>query len=261
MTIRAPVALLASLGLALPWFAAGAQVPYSPASPVNTSSPFAGVPLPRSAPAAPRATAVQPGGPTTLSVVPGGYVAAQQVMTSEPIDPGHKLGRGDRLNYRVVEDREPDRNYQLIVSDSGEVNLPLGGLVQAAGKSTQQLGTDIKARLEKEYYYHATVIMGLDSVAQRASRGRVYVTGAVHSIGPVELPLDAPMTASQAIYQMGGPVDFSYLKGTVILRKGGPPKGIPVNIKAVENGELDKDVVLQPGDVVKVPEARIGIHF
>ena len=249
----------ASLLLLLP---AEAQTSYSPASP-NTSNPFTSSASLPPRPISPRqATAVQPGLPgTSLSAVPGGYVASAQVMTSEPIEPNHKLGRGDRLSYYVVEDREPNQVWPLIVGDDGEVNLPLGGRVKAAGKTTDQLRTDIKGLLEREYYYHATINMGLDAVAQRASRGRIYVTGAVRQTGPVELPVDAPMTASQAIYQMGGPVDFSALKKTRVMRKGGPKEGILVNVKAVEKGDLDKDVVLQPGDTVIVPEASIGIRL
>ena len=245
-------------GLVLPLFAARAQGLYSPASPVNTSNPYGGVSLPRPV-AARQPTQTDPG----LGGLAGGsaYAAAPQVMTSEPIDPNHKLGRGDELSYQVAEDREPNNVAHLFVTDDGMVDLPLGGRVKAAGKTPEQLKADIKATLEREYYYHATISMGLTHVAQRASRGRVYVTGAVRSVGFLELPVDTAMTASQAIYQMGGPVDFSNLKRTRVMRKGGPAKGIPVNVKAVENGEFDKDVVLQPDDHVIVPEASVGIRF
>ena len=181
-------------------------------------------------------------------------------MTSGPIDPNHKLGRGDELSYQVAEDREPTKVAQLFVSDDGQVDLPLGGRVKAAGKTPDQLKADIKAMLEREYYYHATISMGLTRVAPRASRGQVFVIGAVKSIGPVDLPVDSPLTASQAIYLRGGPVDFSVLKKTIVLRKGGPKEGIRVNVSAVERGEIDKDVILQPGDTVKVPDATWGIR-
>ena len=45
------------------------------------------------------------------------------------------------------------------------------------------------------------------------------------------------------------------------MRKGGPEKGIPVNIKAVEAGKLDQDVVLEPDDKVIVPEATFGFKM
>ena len=179
---------------------------------------------------------------------------------TEAIDPDHKLERGDQLSYRVQEDRD-DKVSELVVTATGEVQLPLGGRVKAVGKSTRELASDIKSQLEREYYYHATVDLGFISVAQRTSRGRVYVSGAVKQTGSVELPLDQPLTASQAIYQMGGPVDFSALKKTKVYRKGGPAGGILVNVKAIQEGKLDQDVVLQPGDSIYVPEATFGFKM
>ena len=246
-------------GFVLPLLAAHAQGLYSPASPVNTSNPYGGLSLPRPAPA--RQSSLQ--GDSGLGGLTGGsaYAAGPQVLTSEPIDPNHKLGRGDELSYQVAEDRDPNNVAHLFVTDDGQVVLPLGGQVKAAGKTTDQLRADIKSMLEREYYYHATISMGLTRVAPRASRGRVYVTGAVKTVGSIELPVDTVVTASQAIYQMGGPVDFSNLKRTRVMRKGGPAKGIPVNVPAIERGEFDKDVVLQPDDHVIVPEASVGLRF
>ena len=246
-------------GIVLPLGTAHAQGLYSPASPVNTSNPYGGMSLPQSAPV--RQSSVQAN--AGLGGLAGGtdYGTGAQVMTSGPIDPNHKLGRGDELSYQVAEDREPTKVAQLFVTDDGMVDLPLGGRVKAAGKTPEQLKADIKSTLEREYYYHATISMGLTHVAPRASRGQVFVIGAVKSIGPVDLPVDAPLTASQAIYLRGGPVDFSLLRGTHVLRKGAPKGGIPVNVSAVERGEFDKDIVLQPGDVVKVPESGIQVRM
>ena len=252
------LALFGTLTLACPLFPAHAQMGFSPSAPPVTSSG-----INRSNSVAP--LPVRPVQPTTAGMVsPGSPYAAvapqQPGLSTEAIDPDHTLNRGDQLSYRVQEDRD-NTVYPLVVTDTGEVQLPLGGRVKAVGKSTRQLASDIKSQLEREYYYHATVELGFISVAPRASRGRVFVTGAVKQTGSVELPLDAPLTASQAIYQMGGPVDFSNLKRTRVIRKGGPEKGLPVNVKAVEAGKLDQDVVLQPGDTVIVPEAGFGVKF
>ena len=249
-------AVLGFLTLTWPLASADAQMGFSPSAPPVTSSGFnrsSGVPQP--------VRPVQPA--TAVGMVPGGYSAAPQALSTEPIDPDHKLNRGDQLSFRVQEDRD-DKVLALTVTDSGEVQLPYPGCrVKAVGKSTRQLTADIKSLLEREYYKpgHATVDLGLTAVVARASRGRVYVSGAVKQTGSVELPLDAPLTASEAVYQMGGPVDFSNLKRTRVMRKGGPEKGIPVNIKAVEEGKLDQDVVLEPGDRVIVPVAGFGIKF
>ncbi len=103
-----------------------------------------------------------------LPVAPGGYNGGVMVpgmavpYNSEPVEPNHKLNRGDKLSFRVVEDRDNKPPESLAVTDSGEVNIPLIGPVAAAGKSVAQLSAEVKARLEREYYYHATVVMGLD---------------------------------------------------------------------------------------------------
>ena len=200
----------------------------------------------------------------SASAVPGTVYGAPvsgypvSVLSSEPIDPDHKLNRGDRLSYRVVEDRD-DRVIPLVVTDSGEIDVPLINRVKAVGKTTQQLTSDIKSRLEQEYYYHATVVLGLDAVAPRASRGTVYVSGAVAGSGSVELPLDAPMTVSQAIQKLGGFKDFGDQSHVRVIRKGGPAKGVVVDVKAVLKGDLDKDFVLKPGDQVVVPEKWLNL--
>ena len=101
--------------------------------------------------------------------------------------------------------------------------------------------------------------LGLDAVAAPRSLGRVYVTGAVKAEGPVELPMDEPLTASKAIFHVGGFKDFANQSHVKVLRKGGKKGGIIVDVGAVKRGDSDKDVVLQPEDTIYVPEDRV--HF
>jgi polysaccharide export outer membrane protein len=145
------------------------------------------------------------------------------------------------------------------VTDSGEVDVPLAGRVNAAGKTTAELASNIKSILEREYYYHATVIMGLDSVAPVVSRGRVYVTGAVRSRGALEMPPGSTLTVSQAITQSGGSSDFGDLKHVRIIRQGS--KKLIVNVAAVLKDSPEKDVALEPDDTVFVPEKTFNINF
>lgn len=240
-----------------------AQMPFSSTqspglSPFNRSNN-----LPPPAASAPRATGTQPQGYANNGnqTMPGNYPAATAV--TGPIDPDHRLGPRDVLSYRVAEDRD-DKVYQLAVTDSGEVELPLGSLrVKASGKTTQQLASDIKGVLEREYYKpgHATVSLGLLNAAQGTSKGRVYITGEVNGRGAIDLPVDGQLTVVQAILQLGGFTIDSDLKGVYIFRKGGPAKGILVNAKAVLDGASDKDVVLQPNDTVKVKKKFVSFSM
>ena len=74
------------------------------------------------------------------------------------------------------------------------------GRVAAQGRSCKQLATEIKAPLEKEYFYKATVIISLDTASAK-SRGRVYITGQVRYQGPMELPIDEIFTDQQRLRQ------------------------------------------------------------
>ena len=191
----------------------------------------------------------------------GGYPAASAV--TGPIDPDHRLGPRDQLSYSVVEDRD-GKVYDLIVTDSGEVELPLGSLrVKASGKTTQQLTSDIKSALEREYYKpgHATVSLGLRYSAPNASKGKVYFTGEINGKGALDLPSDGQLTVYQAILQLGGFTQEANLKGVFIYRKGAPKDGIRVDCKAVSNGDSSKDVVLQPGDTVKVKRKMFDFQY
>lgn len=247
----APVLWMAVGAATLMPVAASAQVPFS-----STQSPGLS-PFNRSAslppPAQPRPSSSQYPQASTNGNMPGNYPAASSVG---PIDPDHRLGPRDVVSYSVAEDRDNEA-YQLVVTDSGEVQLKLGSLrVKAAGKTPQQLAADIKSALEREYYRpgHATVSVGLIQVAPGASKGRVFITGEVAGKGAVDLPVDGQLTVVQAILQLGGFTLDSDLKGVYVYRKGAPAKGIRINAKAVLNGDADKDVVLQPGDTVKVEE-------
>jgi len=107
----------------------------------------------------------------------------------------------------VVEDRDND-SQRLRVSDNGELEVPYIGPVPAEGKTCKELAYNIKAALEKEYYYHATVILALDRVSEK-SRGKIYVYGSVKAQGPQEIPADETYTASKAVIRAGGFGDFA----------------------------------------------------
>ena len=185
---------------------------------------------------------------------------ATALNSTGAVDPSHRLTRGDQLAYRVAEDRD-DKVVPLSVQDSGDVEVPLIGRVKAVGKTTSELSGEIKTRLESEFYYHASVSLGLSQVALH-SNGRVFITGELAGHGALDLPADGQLTLSQAILQMGGGTDDSDLANVRIVRKGINAKGyIKVNVKEVLKGHADKDVFLQSGDTVIVPKSFLSLRF
>jgi len=173
----------------------------------------------------------------------------------EVLDDRRPLRVGDRLSMRVIEDRKPPT--PLVVTDSGEVEVPMIGRVMAKGKTCKQLAYSIKGPLEREYYYKATVIIGLD-VEGRVSPGRVYVTGQVRTQGPVEIPPDESFTVSRAIIRAGGFADFANKRKVKLVRKSSS-ETIIVDVDAViRKGRRDRDPVVEPEDTIIVPERLIN---
>jgi polysaccharide export outer membrane protein len=177
----------------------------------------------------------------------------------EVLDSTYKLGPGDRLSYRVVEER---RNpTALMVADSGEVEVPLIGRVQARGRTCKELAQQIKPLLERDYFYkdHATVIVGLDAVSSK-SRGRVYISGQVKQQGPIEIPPDERFTLSKAILKAGGFADFANHHKVKLLRKtNGQGQATIVDLDAITvKGHLEKDPELLPDDTIIVPEKYVN---
>lgn len=194
----------------------------------------------------PKAATVDP--PTTSTVM--------RTNSMNVLDEKKKLGPNDYVSFRVVEDRDNESQH-LRVNDSGELEVPYVGLVQAAGKSCKELAYTVKAALEREYYYHATVIIAVDHISEK-SRGRVYVYGSVKGQGPQEIPADESYTVSKAIIRAGGFGDFANKRKVKLTRKGGQDYIVDLK-RVIEEGHTEEDVVLQPDDQIYVPQRLINM--
>src|SRR5205085_9052546 len=107
----------------------------------------------------------------------------------------------------------------LVVADSGELDVPYVGRVAASDKTCRQLADELKAQLEKEFYYRATVIIALD-VANKFL-GRIYVWGQVKNQGPIDIAVNENLTAGKAILRAGGFGDFANKKKVKLVRGAG----------------------------------------
>lgn len=204
------------------------------------SSPF---------PTIPRAAAVEPAGPGTASST------VMRTNSMAVLDDKKRLGTDDYVSFRVVEDRD-NESQRLRVNDNGELEVPYIGLVPAQGKTCRELAFNIKSALEREYYYHATVILAVDRVSEK-SRGKIYVYGAVKGQGPQEIPTDETYTVSKAVIRAGGFGDFADKRKVKVTRKNG--QDLVVDLKRViEQGHSEDDVVLRPDDQIYVPQRLVN---
>src|SRR5678815_2986938 len=121
-------------------------------------------------------------------------------------------------------------------SDNGELEVPYIGLVPASGRTCKELAYSVKAALEREYYYHATVIIAVEHVSDK-SRGKVYVTGQVKGQGPQEIPADETYTVSKAIIRAGGFGDFANKRKVKLTRKGGQDFVVDLKLSLIHISE------------------------
>jgi protein involved in polysaccharide export with SLBB domain len=204
-----------------------------------------GTPVPTIAPLPPETETAPPATSTVM-----------HTNSMDVLDDKKKLGRNDYVSFRVVEDRDND-SQRLRVNDSGDLEVPYIGLVPAEGRSCKELAYRIKAALEREYYYHATVILAVDRVSEK-SRGRVYIYGSVKAQGPEELPPNEVFTVSKAIIRAGGFGDFANKRRVKVTRKNGHDFTVDLK-RVIEEGHTEEDLVLEPDDQIYVPQRLINM--
>jgi len=180
-------------------------------------------------------------------------------LSSYVPDDKYRLRVGDRVSLQILEDRDLPRS--LIIADSGELDAPYVGRLAASDRTCKQLAGELKALLEKEYYYRATVIIALD--AANKFLGRIYVWGQVKNQGPIDIAVNENLTAGKAILRAGGFADFANKKKVKLVRGGGfdaPGKqNFELNmVEILEEGKADRDIVLLPDDFIIVPSRLIN---
>ncbi|HUZ07731.1 MAG TPA: polysaccharide biosynthesis/export family protein [Candidatus Paceibacterota bacterium] len=174
------------------------------------------------------------------------------------LDDKYRLAIGDQLSFQILEDGDPP--VHLVVTDSGDLQVPYIGRYPAVGKTCKQLAQELKVELEKEYYKHATVIVAVDLKPE--SRGKIYLVGAIRAPGPEDISSDEVLTVSKAILRAGGFTDSADEKHVKVTRSTGTGTGgdktFIVNVKQIlENGKTADDLPVQPGDLIFVPERMI----
>ena len=197
--------------------------------------------------------------PASLSGTTNATTATPASLSGYVPDDKYKLRVGDRVSLQILEDRDAPRS--LVVADSGELDVPYVGRVAATDKTCKQLADELKAQLQKEYYYQATVILALDTANRFL--GRVYVWGQVRNQGPLDIALNENLTAGKAILRAGGFADFADKKNVKVIRGAGADgtgkKNFELNmVDILEKGKTEKDVVLQPDDFIIVPSRVIN---
>lgn len=155
---------------------------------------------------------------------------------------------GDPIEIKiggVPVDEQTQINNTYTVDANGAISLPYINKVQAAGLAPAQVAAAAEARYrEEKIFTNPTITLMMQPTARFVNVG-----GAVRT--PSRVPFTEDLTMLAAINAAGGFNDFADQKRVRLLR------GSAVKIYDVRQFRRDpsKDVVLQPGDRVEVPQS------
>jgi polysaccharide export outer membrane protein len=157
------------------------------------------------------------------------------------------INPGDELQISVW--REEGLDQKVLVRPDGLISFPLAGHIRAAGQTTQQIETIIRARLAR-YIENPQV-----NVSVIATPGyRIYMVGQVQRPGPITET--RPLTVMQALALAGGFTPFADEDSLIIIRKvAGKQRFISFKYSRAKRGvDLEQNITLQSGDTIVVRE-------
>jgi polysaccharide biosynthesis/export protein len=165
-------------------------------------------------------------------------------------EPPFTIIAGDVLQISVWKEDGLDR--EVLVLPDGSITFPLIGTIKVQGFTPTEVQAKIKGSLKKLIPDAAV------TVAIKAALGHtVNVIGQIAK--PGEFIISRHMTTLQALSQAGGLTPYASESSIIVIRHSANKDiSIPVPYDDLIDGDdLDKDVVLEPGDVVVVPTASL----
>jgi len=150
--------------------------------------------------------------------------------------------------------RNPDLSVSVPVRPDGKISTPLVKDIMAAGKSPKELADAVTKQLAT-YIRDPQVSIIVTGLNSHEYVSRVRVTGAVEA--PASVSHRMGMTVLDIILAAGGTSEFASANRTTLYRRmpNGKTKSIRIKLDDIlKKGKLDTNILLQPGDVLTVPE-------
>ena len=163
------------------------------------------------------------------------------------------------ITVLVAGEKEIEEASKRIETD-GTVSLPLVGKFPAADKTLSEFQETLCERYDEQFFVNPQVVVDFSREGDEYASpwGHVTVLGAVHEPGRISIPPTQDLAVSQAIQAAGGCTDVAKISDIRVSRPGENDKSqkFRVNLQDVgAKGLLQDDLLLEPGDVVFVPEA------
>jgi polysaccharide biosynthesis/export protein len=165
----------------------------------------------------------------------------------------YKIGPLDVIEFSVFKVPELQRVAQ--VADTGTVNLPLVGEIQAAGRTAQEMERDLTKKLGAKYLQSPQVTI----LIKEYNSQRVTIEGAVKT--PGVQPIRGKTSLLQVLATAGG-LDSTVSDTTVVVFRqiDGKRSAAKFDVAAIRKGEA-QDPLVQAGDVIVAPSSATKETF
>ncbi len=165
--------------------------------------------------------------------------------------PHYLIGPGDMLQVFVW--GNTDLTVTTPVRPDGRITTPLVEDVVASGKSPSQLARDIEKRLSRYIKKPVVTITVTEFVG--IPGGQIRVVGQV--VTPQTIPFRKNLSLLDVIIKVGGLTEFAAGNDATIVRNvDGSLVRYQVRLQDLaDEGDVGVNVMMQPGDVLFVPES------
>lgn len=180
---------------------------------------------------------------------PGTPAAPVSASAIEPA--AYVIGTGDTLQISVW--HNPELSTSVPVRPDGRISTPLVEDETAAGKTPEQLGHDLQARLKK--YVSDPIVTVIVSSFVGNYGEQIRIVG--EAMAPKAIPFQAHMTVLDAMIAAGGLTPYAAGNRAKIMRHV-DGKEINLNLRLsdlLKDGDLGANTDLRPGDIIIIPQS------
>ena len=165
----------------------------------------------------------------------------------------YTIGKGDKIKITILQGSDEGGVYAKVSDEvykvslgTGEIEISVLGLLKVAGLKCSEL-EDILTEKLKDYIIEPNIKVSIKEFT-------IYIMGQVGKPGMYSIARGT--TIIEAINMAGGFGESAAKHRIRILRKGLPKKKkyLKVNLLAILKGDTSGNIVLEPGDIVIVPE-------
>lgn len=179
-----------------------------------------------------------------------------QVSTFAPVDNGpvpenYRLGPDDIILLQLFGKQSAE--HELLISRTGEVNLPEIGPVTVSGLSLQQASDLIVSKVKE-------AMIGVDAAVSMGKLRTINVMVAGEAKMPGMYAVSAMTTVTQTLYVAGGVSDIGSLRD-IQVKRAGQTVGHFDLYNLLLRGDSSGDVQLKHGDVIFVSPMKASVEI